>query len=846
MSGAENLVEKILRGIESEFSESDDEVPRWSPTRLEPSSAYVRRAGAYAERVRREVENEREIGISPRASVNPSSKDARVEDGVDLSARFARAANASVRDGDADASFVEELRSNLPSGDPLRVRGGRKRATINVSASKSPRGVSGRAMSALGASREHMEALASELTRERTSHAHTRKKYEDLGAHASAVLRQRDEAREQANAATERERVANARVEELARRLDEERAASKERLEEITASGTAWREAQMVEINALRDAAEMRMREVNEASAHVEERIAARVGHYEKLVADAERDAVKRARESLGRFGALASSREVQAQREVSALRARVEELEDACATANRERSSAQHAHNAVKRDMEETTVQIESFRVELTNARDVIHARDEALGSARRDLRNAEGERDEARAKINRLEIANRDLTVKVSSLEEVLGDVGGHKRSIMILRARIAHLTSETRRAKEIAITMRETVSKDVEALREACARDASEALDITTKYYEARLRASSEERVIQLIRQVKRLEDEITDLKRVHALEIEQVIETERSAAANTSEKSIRSSTQRSIEAEKAKAVAEMSAREAHARAEVLVKERDAMEETLVAANEHVAQLKAERSTFEEKLQNMKRKLEESEANVQDLGRLLSARGRSSDEDDDGSERFKLDSSAASAAVEALKKQLEDARAETARAVKLAEETAQLEIEAIKRGMEMSSRRARDETEQRIAELERELRVALETKKVAFEELQELRTQIERYEALTRLQDEAMSSSKSQVKSLSQRLMSLETSVSGSPTPTSPARSPASTTRSRSFFVTPGSISSFTPGSPVARPAPTPLTVARPLRSPGVSPIKPKSPLFRNLHDDLGDDE
>ena len=101
-------------------------------------------------------------------------------------------------------------------------------------------------------------------------------------------------------------------------------------------------------------------------------------------------------------------------------------------------------------------------------------------------------------------------------------------------------------------------------------------------------------------------------------------------------------------------------------------------------------------------------MKRKLEESEANVQDLGRLLSARGRSSDEDNDGSEHFKLDSSAASTAVEALKKQLEDARAETARAVKLAEETAQLEIEAIKRGMEMSSRRARDETEQRIAEL------------------------------------------------------------------------------------------------------------------------------------------
>ena len=152
-------------------------------------------------------------------------------------------------------------------------------------------------------------------------------------------------------------------------------------------------------------------------------------------------------------------------------------------------------------------------------------------------------------------------------------------------------------------------------------------------------------------------------------------------------------------------------------------------------------------------------------------------------------------------------------------------------------------MSADRIASENEERVSKLERELAEALETKKLAREEAYELRSQLDRYEALTKLQDDAMSASKSQVKSLSRRLKTLETSMSGgSPMPSSPQSSPG-----RSFWLTPGSL---TPGSPISRPAPTPIT-ALPVRSPRsprpssssrsplASPIK--SPLFRGLEVD-----
>ena len=840
------MVEKILAGRRDASSDDDaDAPPSWSPSRSEPSSAYVRRAKAYAERMRRAVDSEDGdvggIGFSD----GGEGADARAGDGFvgDLSAAFGAAAASDA----ATEALMAELRGNLREGDPLAKRAGERRVRVSPSAARSPgRGVSGRAARALGATREHVDALGAELARERKAHAMTRKKYEELGAHASVVLRQRDDARASLEASSSRERAANARVDELSRRLDEERAMSETRLEEVRASSSKWREAQNAEVNALREAAEARMREANEASARVEERIAARVAHYEKRLSEADRDAAKRARDALGRFGALASASEVQAHREINALKARVEELEAAALTANRERANAQHEASSTKRDLDEITAQIDSFRLELTNARDVIHARDEALASVRRELRSVENARDEARSRASRLDVENKDLTIKVSSLEEVLGDVGGHKRAIMILRTRIAHLTSELGQAKEIASTAKETVKRDIATLRDTCLHDAREALERTTEYYEARLRESSEERMIELRVQLKRLEDEMAAMKKAHARELREAVDAERTAAASASESSIRSSTQRSIEAEKAKAVAEMSARDSRARAEALAKEKEATEEALEAANERIAELKAESAVLKEKLASVRGELEKSESNVRDLGKLINAQKTSSDDDADGEDRVQLESAALASAVKALTQKLEEARAETAAAVKRAEETAQLEIDALKRGMEMSAHRASSESEGRIAALERELAVALQTKKVAFEEAHELRTQIERYEALTKLQDEAMSTSKTQVKSLSQRLRSLETSVSGSPTPTSPSASPGSANRSRSFFITPGSFSSFTPGSPVSRPVPSPITVPRSPRSPrpsasrsiGLSPVK--SPLFRGLDD------
>ena len=79
------------------------------------------------------------------------------------------------------------------------------------------------------------------------------------------------------------------------------------------------------------------------------------------------------------------------------------------------------------------------SFTLETANWR----TRDEICERARRARRRA--------SRTRRLESENADLALKVSSLEEVLGDVGGHKRNIMILRGRVTHLTSEIQRAKE-----------------------------------------------------------------------------------------------------------------------------------------------------------------------------------------------------------------------------------------------------------------------------------------------------------------------------------------------------------------------------------------------------------
>lgn len=846
MSSANALMEKILAGRRDGSSDDDvDAPPSWSPSRSEPSSAYVRRAKAFAERMRRAVESEDgDVGEFEFTDVDVGA-DARA--GGDFVGNLNAAFGAAAASDAATEALMEELRGNLREGDPLVKRASARRERASPSAARSPgRGVSGRAARALGATREHVDALGAELARERKAHAMTRKKYEELGAHASVVLRQRDDARASLEASSSRERAANARVDELSRRLDEERAMSDTRLEEVRASSSKWREAQNAELNALREAAEARMREANEAAERVEERIAARVAHYEKRLSEADRDAAKRARDAIGRFGALASSSEVQAHREISALKARIEELEAAALTANRERANAQHEASSTKRELDEIMAQIDSSRLELANSRDVIHARDEALASVRRELRSVENARDEAHSRASRLDAENKDLAIKVSSLEQVIGDVGGHKRAIMILRARVAHLTSELGQAKEVASTTKDTVKRDIATLRDTCLRDTREALERTTEYYEARLRESSEERMIELRVQLKRLEDEMAAMKKTHARELREAIDAERNAAASASESSIRSSTQRSIEAEKAKAVAEMSARDARARVEALTKEKEATEEALRAANEHIGELRAESAALKEKLKSVRDELEKSESNVRDLGRLINTQTPSSDEENEGKDRVQLESTELASAVEALKQKLEEARTETAAAVKRAEETAQLEIDALKRGMEMSAHRASSESEARIAALERELAVALQTKKVAFEEVQELRTQIERYEALTKLQDEAMSTSKTQVKSLSQRLRSLETSVSGSPTPTSPSASPGSANRSRSVFITPGTFSSLTPGSPVARPAPSPITVPRSPRSPrastsrsiGLSPMK--SPLFRGLDD------
>ena len=835
MSSAKKLIDKVLRGatdasVSASGSDEDDfvrAVPAWgSPHRDEPSSAYIRRARGFAERMRREVSGDarsEDMYISERDSRAGKGEDR--PKGENLNARFGAANASDYSDGD----FMEELRRNVRGSQGTGGTSTRRRTRP----SSTSRGLVADRRREIPAPQS---SLGEMLRRERDAHLRTRKKYEELGVHATAVLRQRDETREALEASTTRERTANARVDELTRRLDEERATSETRLEDVRRSSAEWREAQIAEVNALREAAETRMREANEAASRVEERVAARVANCEKRLSEAERDAAQRARDAIGRFGALASSTEVRATREANALKTRIETLEEELATVNRERSNATHAATMAKRDMDEAMGQFESFRAELASARDVIHARDEALATTRRELRAIESARDDARANLNRLEITNRDLEMKVSSLEEVLGDVGGHKRSVMILRARVTHLTAEIQSAKELAADAKARFINELGALKAQCAQDMQSALHRTEQHYKSRLHASSEGVVAELRREVVDLEGEIAKLKRTHARELEDALASERQAVASASESSIRSSTQRTIEAEKAKAVAELSAREARERLESSVKDREAMEAALVAANEHIAALKAERATYEEKFQRLKGELEESEANVRDLGALLSVRKTSLA----GEEEEAL-SQNESNTTQSLQKQLEESKAEGLAAVKRAQDMAQLEIDALKRGLEMSAHRASSENQGRIAALEKDLAEALEGRNIAREEAEDLRAQLNRYEALTKLQDDAMSASKSQVKTLSQRLRSLESSMSGSPMPgsASPAASP-----SRSFFLTPGT---FTPGSPVSRPAPTPITAIRSPRSPpassnrsidGISPIKRSSPLFKGL--------
>ena len=313
----------------------------------------------------------------------------------------------------------------------------------------------------------------------------------------------------------------------------------------------------------------------------------------------------------------------------------------------------------------------------------------------------------------------------------------------------------------------------------------RDAREVIETVQRHYEARLHASSVDRVAELLREVKRLERDIEDLKQSHEAELAAALAAERDSAASASEMSIRSSTQRTIEAEKAKAIAELTARETQERLESMERERDAMEEALAPPNERrPAALKAERATSEDAHRRLQSRLDESEANVRDLGTLLNKRKSSSDDEDEETRRLQSHSATLAQRLERLERELDDAKAETSAAVKSAEQTAQLEIDALRRGMEMSAHRATSEHEGRVDGAERELAEALESKKLANEEVEELREQIGRYQALTKLQDDAMSASKSQVSSLSHRLRSLETSVSGSPMPSSsPSASPGS---------------------------------------------------------------
>jgi len=668
--------------------------------------------------------------------------------------------------------------------------------------------------------------------RERDARRAVEAKYEALGERARDVLRQRDDARAMLEASTTRERNSSMRIDELQKRLDEERALSEERLEEVRRTTETWRAAQVVEANAMKAAAEGMMREANEAMDRVEERIAARVGAYETRLSEAEREAAKRARDAVGRFGALASATEVQAAREVNALTKRVKELEEELNVERRERSTARFAAESAKRDVEETRGQFDSFRNELALARDVVRARDEALDTVRRELRQATALGDEYRARSTRLENEKRELEQKVSSLEDVLGDVGGFKRNALLLRSRVAQLTSGIQQAKEANAEIKREFMYQIAALKVESIESIEIAVAQTRGHYEARLRAAGEGRVPELLGSIAELKGEIDELKRDRANAVESAVASERASIANASEASIRASTQRTIQAEKAKALADVAARESQERLEASMRDREAIELALMAANEHIAALKGERAGEEQKRQLLVAELKEARANARDLSKLFDARGKANSNEDHGDDdkdgRMREDMASIKSALESANRDLVDAKAETVAAVKRANDNARLEIEALRRGLEMATEKQASEHEARVANLEQELAVALESKR-------ELREQLERYEALTALQDDAMTASKSQLKSLNARLRSLETSVSGSPMSSSPGSGPppSPSSLSRSFFRTPKS----DPSSPSRRPAPTPMTAPR-SSSPMYSPIKPKSPLFKDL--------
>ncbi len=848
-----NVITRALRGVNADvidpvaLSDGDDtdapgspySIPDWgSPAREEPSSAYIARARGFAERL---------------ARVALDDSDGEDGDGVGNRRRREKdtskltSSSPARRRGAADVSramFQEEEPSataRLLARDDFKATAGASSAFARARDKDDERIANATPKSSR--LREHIEILEENLAHERKRSASTMAKYEELGAHATVVLRQRDEARAALEVSTTRERAATARVDELVKRLDEERAMSEQRLDDVRRSTSAWRDAQLVEVNAMKAAAESMMRDAKEAADRVEERIASRVSQYERRLNEAERDAAKRARESMSRFGARASTTEVQAAREISALTKRVNELDSELTTERRERSAAQHAAATATRDLEETRGQFESFRAELASARDVVHARDEALDAARRDVREARAATDECNVRIKRLDDDKRDLQLKVSSLEEVLGDVGGYKKNVMTLRARIAHLISEIHHAKEIHAEIKREFEHEISTLKTESVQWVKDAVEHTRAHYESRLRDASEHRVASLEGTIATLKSDIEDLKREHARTIESAVANERASIAAASEASIRASTQRTIAAEKAKALAELARREAEERLASSIEDRDAMERVLVSSNEHIAAVKAEVANEAKKRELLMSELKEARANVRDLTKLLDARSKaSSSEDDDeddknAMERMRDDASAIKSALESAKRDLADAKAETVAAVKRAEDNARLEIDALRRGLEMATEKHASDSEARIASLERELSDALEAK-------HELRDQLERYEALTALQDDAMSASKSQVRSLSARLRSLETSVSGSPMPSSPfggGPPPSPSTGARSFFLTPQSAIS----SPVRRPLPTPMTLpasprspARSSRSTSYSPIKPKSPLFKDL--------
>ena len=235
MSSAKKLIDKVLRGatdasVSASGSDEDDfvrAVPAWgSPHRDEPSSAYIRRARGFAERMRREVSGDaraEDMYISERDSRAGKGEDR--PKGENLNARFG-AANAS---DDSDGDFMEELRRNVRGSQGTGGTSTRRRTRP----SSSSRGLVADRRREIPAPQS---SLGEMLRRERDAHLRTRKKYEELGVHATAVLRQRDETREALEASTTRERTANARVDELTRRLDEERATSATRLEDVRRS----------------------------------------------------------------------------------------------------------------------------------------------------------------------------------------------------------------------------------------------------------------------------------------------------------------------------------------------------------------------------------------------------------------------------------------------------------------------------------------------------------------------------------------------------------------------------------------------------------------------------------